>query len=254
MEDNKRFPYRKVILISSALFVIALLGVSSYVTLHLGMFTVEEVDIKGNKRIVGREILKRSGLREGESSIFFFEKQVEDEIKKNPWIKKVSVHKEFPKKVTVTVEEEEVYCIMLSESGKPLYMSRTGRMLGTGNFDLGLDFPVLIGDGIRDPKLLEEALEILELSKNSAVLKWDDISEVQLSSVYGITVFTNDNRRIEFDRNDIIVKWDKMERIIKYSNSLGLEESYINVSSGSMGVVDFKEPAAKSGAKEAKDG
>jgi cell division septal protein FtsQ len=129
-------------------------------------------------------------------------------------------------------------------------MSRTGRMLGTGNFDLGLDFPVLIGDGIRDPKLLEEALEILELSKNSAVLKWDDISEVQLSSVYGITVFTNDNRRIEFDRNDIVVKWDKVERIIKYSNSLGLEESYINVSSGSMGVVDFKGPAAKAGAQD----
>lgn len=250
MENNKGFPYRKVIIVFSALVVVAALAVSSYITLHLGMFTVEEVDIKGNKRIVGREILKRSGLREGESSIFFFEKQVEEEILKNPWIKKVSVHKEFPKKVTIEVEEEDVYCIVLSEGGKPLYMSRTGRMLGTGNFDLGLDFPVLIGDGIRDPKLLEEALEILELSKNSTVLKWDDISEVQLNSIYGITVFTNDNRRIEFDRDDIIVKWDKVERIINYSKSLGLEESYINVSSGSMGVVDFKHPAAKPGAQD----
>jgi cell division protein FtsQ len=246
LEDNKKFPYRKAILIFSALFVVAVLAVSSYVTLHLGMFTVEEVDIKGNKRIVGREILKRSGLREGESSIFFFEKQVEDEIKKNPWIKKVSVQKEFPKKVTVTIEEEDVYCIMLSESGKPLYMSRTGRMLGTGirsGAFSGSDRRWYKGPALERP-------EILELSKNSAVLKWDDISEVQLSSVYGITVFTNDNRRIEFDRNDIVVKWDKVERIIKYSNSLGLEESYINVSSGSMGIVDFKGPAAKAGAQD----
>ncbi len=250
MEDKKGFPYRKAVIIISAFFVAALLAASSYVTLHLGLFTVEEVDINGNKRIVGREILKRSGLREGESSIFFFDKQVEDEIRKNPWIKKVTVEKDFPKKVRITVEEEEVYCIMLSESGKPLYMSRTGRMLGTGNFDLGLDFPVLIGDGIGDPELLEEALEILELSKNSAVLKWDDISEVQLSSVYGITVFTNDNRRIEFDKDDIVVKWDKVERIMKHSKSLGLVESYINVSSGSMGVVDFKKPAVKSGAQD----
>ena len=157
MEDNTRFPYRKLIILLSVLFILALIAVSSYVSLRLGMFTVEEVDIKGNKRIAGREILKRSGLREGQSSIFFFEKQVEDEILKNPWIKRVSVHKGFPKKVTVEVEEEDVYCIVLSEDGRPLYMSRTGRMLGTGNFDLGLDFPVLIGDGIRDPKLLEEA-------------------------------------------------------------------------------------------------
>jgi cell division protein FtsQ len=250
LANNRNIPYRKLIILCSVLVVLGLLGVSSFLSLKLGMFTVEEVDITGNKRIVGREILKRSGLREGESSIFFFEKTVENEIMTNPWIKRVSVHKEFPKKVKIEVEEEDVYCIMLSDSGKPLYMSRTGRMLGTGNFDLGLDFPVLIGDGIRDPKLLEEALEILELSKNSTVLKWDDISEVQINSVYGITVFTNDNRRIEFDRNNIVDKWDKVERIMNYSKSLGLVESYINVSSGSMGVVNFGKPTVKSGAQD----
>jgi len=250
LEDKKNFPYKKVIIVLSALMVVALLAVSSYLTLRTGMFTVEEVRIKGNRRIVGREIVKRSGLREGQSSIFFFEKEVEDEILKNPWIKKVSVQKDFPKKVTINVEEEEVYCIVLSDGGKPLYMSRSGRILGTGNFDLGLDFPVLIGDGIGDPKLLEEALEILELSKNSAVLKWDDISEVQLNSIYGITVFTNDSSRIDFDRDNIVEKWDKAERIMRYSRSLGLEESYINVSSGSMGVVDFKHRAAKPGAQD----
>lgn len=250
MEDKRNFPYKKVIIVLSALIVVALLAVSSYLTLRTGMFTVEEVRIKGNRRIVGREILKRSGLREGQSSIFFFEKEVEDEILKNPWIKKVSVQKDFPKKVTINVEEEEVYCIVLSDGGKPLYMSRSGRILGSGNFDLGLDFPVLIGDGIGDPKLLEEALEILELSKNSAVLKWDDISEVQLNSIYGITVFTNDSSRIEFDRDNIVEKWDKAERIMRYSRSLGLEESYINVSSGSMGVVDFKHRAEKPGAQD----
>ena len=230
--------------------MIALLAVSSYITLHTGLFTVEKIEIKGNKRITQREILKRSGLREGQSSIFFFENRVEDDIKKNPWIKKVSVKKDFPKKVTIYVEEEEVYCIVLSDGGKPLYMSRSGRILGSGNFDLGLDFPVLIGDGIRDPKLLEEALEILELSKNSTILKWGDISEVQLDSIYGITVFTNDTRRIEFDKDNIVEKWDKAERIMRYTRSLGLEESYINLSSGDMGVVDFKHREVKPGAKD----
>lgn len=250
MEDNTRLPYRKLIILLSVLFILALIAVSSYLSLRLGMFTVEDVDIKGNKRITAREILKRSGLRGGQSSIFFFEKQVEDEILKNPWIKRVSVRKEFPKKVTIEVEEEDVYCIVLSDDGRPQYMSRTGRMLGTGNFDLGLDFPVLIGDGIRDPELLEEALEILELAKNSTLLKWDEISEIQIDSVYGINVFTNNNLRIEFDKNKIVEKWDKMERIIKYSDSLGLEESYINVSSDSVGVVNFRQPAVKSGAKD----
>jgi cell division protein FtsQ len=250
LRDNKSFSYRKLIILLSVLFILALIAASTYMTLRLGIYIVQEVDVTGNKRVSTKEILKRSGLIEGESSIFFFEKQVEDEIKKNPWIKRVSVRKEFPKKVAIRVEEEDVYCIVLSESGTPEYMSKTGRKLDSGNFDMGLDFPVLIGDGIQDPKLLEEALEILELSKKSTVLKWDEISEVQVDSVYGINVLTNDARRIEFDKDNIVGKWKKMERIIKYTNSLGLQDSYINVSSDSMGVVDFKQPAVKPGAKD----
>lgn len=250
MEENKRVSYRRILVIFSVLFVLAGLIAASYMTLRLGMFTVEDIYVRGNKRISEREIIKRSGLRRGESNIFFFEDQIAQEIMKNPWVKSVSIQKEFPKKVYIDIEEETVYCLVLTESGKPLYISRTGNMLGSGNFDMGLDFPVLIGEGIKDPELLREALDILELSKGSSVLKWDDISEVHIDPIYGINVFTNDLRRIVFDRNNIIEKWDKVEKIIRHSSSLGLKESYINVSSGSMGVVNFKLPAAASGAQD----
>ncbi len=250
MEDNKGFPYRRFIIVISVLFVLAGLGAASYATLHLGVFTVEDIYVAGNKRIKEREIIKRSGLRKGESNIFFFEDQVEQDILKNPWVKSVSVNKEFPKKVYIEIEEEEVYCIVLTENGKPLYISRTGHTLGSGNFDMGLDFPVLIGEGIKNQVLLKEALDILELSKSSSVLKWDDISEVYIDPIYGINVFTNDNRRIEFDRNNIVEKWDKVEKIIRHSDTLGLRESYINIGSDSMGVVKFKLPAAASGAED----
>lgn len=234
----------------SVVLVIAAAGAAAYVTLHLGMFTVEELHISGNNRVKEREIEKRSGIRKGISSIFFFENQVEEDIRKNPWIKSVTVTKEFPKNVYIKIEEEEVYCIVLAPDGKPLYMSRTGHILDSGNFDLGLDFPVLVGEGIKEPQLLGEALDILKLSNNSSVLKWDDISEVHVDPLYGINVFTNDNLRIEFDRDNIPEKWDKVERIIRYSESLGLQESYINVSSASTGVVNFKQPAKTPGAQD----
>ncbi len=129
-------------------------------------------------------------------------------------------------------------------------MSRDGQVLDTGNFDLGLDFPVLIGEGIKDPELLKEALDILELSKNSSTLKWDSISEVHVDSLYGINVFTNDKLRIEFDRDKIAEKWDNLEKILRYSDTLGLSESYINVSSGSKGVVNFRQPEKSAGAQD----
>lgn len=250
MEENRVFPYRKFIIIFGALTVLAVVGVASYASLRLGIFTVEEIEISGNNRISEREILKRSGLHKGVSSIFFFEDKVEEDILGNPWIRTVSVIKELPKKVVIDIEEEEVYCIIISGGGKPFYMSRSGNMLGSGNFDMGLDFPVLIGEGIENPDLLKDALDILELSKSSVVLNWNDISEVHIDPIYGIKVFTNDNRRIEFDREKIVEKWDKVERILQHSDSLGLKEYYINISSENMGVVNFQPSSVSSGAQD----
>ncbi len=250
MEENSGFAWKKIIIAVSIVVVLAAIAAACYATLYLGTFTVEEIIVTGNNRIDAKEIKKRSGIREGISSIFFFENEVEEDIKKNRWISKAEVVKEFPKKVHINVEEAEVFCIVLGEEGKPLYMSREGQMLDTGNFDVGLDFPVLIGEGIKDPELLNEALDILELSKNSSTLKWKDISEVHVDSLYGINVFTNDKLRIEFDRNGIAEKWDKVERILRYSDTLGLTESYINVSSDSKGVVNFRQPVKSAGAQD----
>ena len=97
MEENSGFAWKKIIIAASVFVVIAAIAAACYVTLRLGMFTVEEVVVRGNNRITSKEIIKRSGIREGISSIFFFEDQVEEDIKKNRWVSSVEVVKEFPK-------------------------------------------------------------------------------------------------------------------------------------------------------------
>jgi len=248
-EENK-FSYLKYIKIFSVILVLIVLVASAYITLHLGIFTVEQINISGNTRIKEKEILKRSGLRQGESSIFFFENSVEESLLKNPWVKAISVRKEFPKKVYIEIVEEEVYCLLFNEDGELYYLSKVGKRLGPANFDEGLDFPVLIGEGINNPDLVKEALQILELSLRSKVLNWSKISEVHLDSIYGISLFTIDKRQIEFDSKNIVNKWRKVEKIISHAEMLGIKETYINISSDSIGVVNFELPVVRTGAKE----
>jgi len=248
-EENK-FSYIKYIKIFSIVLVLIVLGASTYITLHLGIFTVQEINISGNTTIKEKELLKRSGLRRGESSIFFFEDSIEENILKNPWIKSVSVKKEFPKKVYIEIQEEEAYCLFFSEEGELYYLSKAVKRLGPANFDKGLDFPVLIGEGINNPDLAKEALQILELSSKSKVLNWSKISEVHLDSIYGINLFTIDKKRIEFDSKNIVEKWHKVEKIISHAEMLGIEETYINISSDSMGVVNFELPVVRTETEE----
>ncbi len=248
--DINKSSYIKVIKLFSIFLLIVVIGVASYFTLRRGTFTVGEIVIKGNMHVKGREILKRSGLMEGSSSIFFLENQVAELILKNPWIKSVLVKKEYPKKVIIEIEEETIYCIILDEDGKPHYLSKNGSRIEAGEFIAGLDFPVLIGDGINDSKLINEALLILQLSSKSDILNWNEISEVHLDTVYGINVYTTDGRQVDFDRNNIESKWRKLEKIITHARVSGLEESYINISSEQMGVVNFEMPVVKSGAQD----
>ena len=248
--EEGSFSYLKYIKILSVLLVLIALVASAYITLHLGIFTVQEINIIGNTKINEKEILKRSGLRQGESSIFFFEDSVEENILKNSWVKGVSVTKEFPKKVDIQINEEESYCLLFDENGKLFYINKEGKRLGHANFDEGLDFPVLIGEGINDPDLVKEAIQLLELSSVSKVLNWSNISEVHLDSIYGIDVFTVDKKRIEFDTKNIVNKWRKVEKIITHAEIMGIEEKYINITSDNMGVVNFDFPVVKTDTEE----
>jgi cell division septal protein FtsQ len=248
--EESSFSYLKYIKVLSVLLVLIALVASAYITLHLGIFTVQEINISGNTKINGEEILKRSGLRQGESSIFFFEDSVEENILKNSWVKGVSVTKEFPKKVNIQINEEESYCLLFDENGKIFYINKEGKRLGPANFDEGLDFPVLIGEGINNPDLVKEAIQLLELSSVSKVLNWSNISEVHLDSIYGINVFTVDKKRIEFDTKNIVNKWRKVEKIITHAEIMGIEEKYINITSDNMGVVNFDFPVVKTDTEE----
>ena len=248
--EESKSSYIKYLKIAGLLLLVAALGAASYVTLQLGMFTVQEIHISGNSKIQNKEILKRSGLRINESSIFFFETNVEDRILQNPWVKSVSVTKEFPKKVNIDIEEESPYCLIVDENGKAFYLSKAGKRLGPANFNEGLDFPVLIGEGINNRDLLEEAIRILELSSESKVLNWTQISEVHLDSIYGINLFTTDHKQIEFDTNDIVNKWRKVEKIITHAELMGIEEKYINISADNIGVVNFGTPVVITGSEE----
>ena len=208
--------------------------------LRYDFFTINQIEIIGAKRVSQREILKRSGLIAGKSMILFFENGVIKEIVKNHWITNVRIEKEFPKKVIIKVKEAEPFCIILRDTGDSYYMSEEGKELGRANFKEGLDFPVLIGEGIEKSELVGEALDILRLSLKSNALNWKEISEINLDSIYGITVFTTDSRRIDFGQDNIEKKWYKVEKIITNTRRINLTERYININSEKTGVVNFK--------------
>ncbi len=237
MTKNNLRPLHTLILLISILSFWSVIVLS---VLHLGIFNLKEIGIEGVGRVTKKEIRERSGLRRGVSTIFFRENIVKSGIEKNPWISEVRIKRILPNKVIIEVTEAQPFWLATGDGGELFYMSEMGNILGEANFDEGLDFPILIGEGIYDSNLLEKALEIRGLAHNSKFLNLKDISEIHLDSIYGISVFTLDKRRIDFGNDNITEKWYKMEKIIKYTRTINLTEEYINISSEKRGIIDFR--------------
>lgn len=202
-------------------------------------FIVEEIVINGNSRVSNSEIVKRSGIRAGVSTIFFYEGSAKNALLKNSWIKDVKILKEYPSKVIISIVEEEPFCIVVTDEGQYFYINRRGTMLGEINNKEGMDFPVISTDGRYNDLLILDAIGLLKLSKQSNILNWKEISEVKVSNKFGIRIITNDQRYIDFGKGNLVTKWNKVERIINESRNINLVEQYINISSEKIGIVDF---------------
>jgi len=221
-------------------FILSLCFVIVLAVLNGNFFKIKEIEVKGVNKVTSKEVIKRSELIVGESTIFFLEGLVKKRIKASPLISDVIIKRHFPNKVTIEVYEAIPSWLVIGEDGQFYYMSDKGNRLRRANTDDGFDYPVLFGEGVLNPTLLEMALEINRLAKVSEVISLQDISEIHLDVNYGVSILTMDTRKIDFGMGNITEKWYKMEKIIKYARGINLKESYINISSEKQGIVDFK--------------
>lgn len=232
---------KKPLFLGAAIATYAAVGMA-FAAYKLKFFEIEEIEIRGTRNVDTEEILKRAGLKPGYTTIFFSAGDAKKAILTSPWIKEVAITREFlKKKITINVRELKPFCLLLDQKGELHYLSEEGDQLGKAESNYGLDYPVVVSKDSSSSHTLRSAIELLKLSQGSNVLKWDEISEVNVDPVYdGLTVLTNDRRKIVFGTGDLKLKWIKLEKIILHSRSMNLTEQYINLESETTAVVDYK--------------
>ena len=210
-------------------------------TLNLyGYLTIQYIKIEGNYRVSGSEILKRTNLTKGESSLLFFDSDLERKIEKSPWIMDANITKILPNSVSIEVKEAEIFCLIKLGEKNLKYITDSGIILDDANIDFGLDFPVIISESILEPELLEYALSILKISRYDSVLNFEHISEVNVNSIYGITVVTTEGVNVFFGlRENLQERWNRLKRTFLFSQNSNIKQEYIDLSLKDKVVVKY---------------
>jgi len=149
-------------LIAVVLFVVfgtaAIVGLGPYAS-RLRIFPVKEVVFQGNRHLSERELKTMSGLDSGGDLLGLSARTVAERLLKSPWVRAVSVRKDFPDRVLIRLHEALPFAIV-EMKGQAFLVDETGRLLERMKDDSVPFLPVIYADPIKNRDNFMEAISL----------------------------------------------------------------------------------------------
>jgi cell division protein FtsQ len=155
-------------------------------------FSVREIQVRGAEKFGGNEIITMAGLKHGMNMWRIEPATIEKKVAKHPWVRRVLVRREFPRRVVIEIEERTPKAIVAM--GKLYYIDSDGvafKEVGAGE---SVQFPLLTGLrpdelGSRDPAVRRKIQDAVRLSDLMAKDS-HTISEVHFEAADRVTLYT----------------------------------------------------------------
>jgi len=168
------------------------LAVARSFVLENPYFAVREIQVRGGAKVGGREIVAMAGLRHGVNIWKIDPVSIEKKIAEHPWVRRVIVRREFPRRVLIEVEERVPKAIVAA--GKLFYVDGDGVVFKEVGEEEDVNFPILTGLrpadlAVSDPAIrrrLRDALRLSELMARDS----HTLSEIHFDTSDRLVVYT----------------------------------------------------------------
>lgn len=145
------------------------------------IFTLNEIEIKGNSKISTSECLELSQLEIGQNIYKLNKMQIKNNLKQNAYIEKVSISRKLPDKIEITIKERKATYQLELENNEYAYINNQGYILEKSNIKLeniiitGFSTKIEninVGNRLdeNDLKKLETVLKIVDSAQNNDIL------------------------------------------------------------------------------------
>lgn len=181
------------LIVAAALFLVAARPHIEKQLEEIAFFQVDEIAFFGT-RLVSREVIRQTaGIIPHQTSLFGFDEDaVEERLQKLDWIASVSVEKDWPSTIEISIKENQPVALLHSAhsvDGQLRYIDHKGKPFMTVSPGADIDFPVITGlTDIADSSLRKKALdEVLTLltgvqRRKSAFLPAQLVSEIHVKA------------------------------------------------------------------------
>jgi cell division protein FtsQ len=200
-------------------------------------FQIKEITVHGCKELTEKEILSYAAVNPSQNLLAINLGTIARRIESNPWVKEVSVGREFPNRLIIDLQERTAVALVKRDNGFNL-LDLDGVAFKKLEKNDEVDIPVLNGcySDDSDSVIFTKSLELLRyLSASKEFPTIRNIAEIHGNEVFGLSLFTDSGLCIRLG-------FDSYENKLKRLNTVMADLERRNMKLGFL-LIDLNDPA-----------
>ncbi|MDP2752970.1 MAG: FtsQ-type POTRA domain-containing protein [Nitrospirota bacterium] len=173
-----------------AVFIV-IFAIAIFIYIYLrpirSVLPIKHVVFTGNKHLTDDELKVLTGVNANDSLITISNKKVSLRLLKSPWIKSISVRKQFPGTLSLVIEEAVSFAL-LDMNSHLFLIDEKGKLLEELKGDSIPFLPVITGDPFREKEGFSEALNLARLMNDKGFSPGRDHIDIFARKPHELTV------------------------------------------------------------------
>lgn len=204
-------------------------GVYFYVHTHpaISVFPLKHLAFIGNRHLTDDELRAFAGVHLNKSLFMVSNKEVSQRLLKSPWIKSVSVRKEFPDTLSMTIKETEPFAL-LNMNEHLFLIDENGKLLEELKGDSVPFLPVIAGDPFKEKKGFSEALNFIKVMNAKRFSSERDHIEIIANKPHELSI-TVDGIIVKIGTGGYEEKIDRFIRLEEDIKNMGIPVDSIDL-------------------------
>ena len=147
--------------------------------------------------------------------------QIQNQLLESPWIKQVEIRRSFPDKISALVRLTSIAFLYVDKRNRIFPVTSSGNQLQAVKASIVPVAPVLRNNKIiKDPKRVQQIIEMLSEVPNIGDLKRDNIASIDFKPITGLTLrLVKGDELVHLGEQDISTKGLQVLRVLDYLKS-----------------------------------
>jgi cell division protein FtsQ len=227
--------YRNIAVLMCVFFA----AISTYVYIYSHpikpIFPIKHVDYIGNRHLTDDELSTLSGVRVNDSLIMLSGKKISGRLFRSPWIKSVSLMKELPDTLAITVKEAQPFALL--DMNEHLFLiDERGNLLEEFKGDAVPFLPVITCDPSKENQGFSAALSLVRLMDHKGFLSEGDNIWIMAHNAEDLSV-TIDDLVVKIGAGGYEKKLDRLARLEEEIKKMGIYVDYIDLRFSDRAIV-----------------